>query len=144
MPRTFLVCSLAVAATALGLAGVGMLGAHSGAPGGTATVSACNLAAQQDRGANVVTGATTGDDVLTGTSGPDIIDGAAGNDIIRGRGGRDLLCGGAGDDVFIAGRGGDRIHGDAGTDRVQSIDRRADRVENAAAVLADDSPGSGP
>ena len=123
MPGTALVRSLALAVTALALTGVGVVGAHAGALDGRAGASACNLAAQAHPGANVVTGATTGDDTLTGTSGPDIIDGAAGDDTIRGRGGDDLLCGGDGDDVFIAGQGDDRIHGDAGVDRVRAVDR---------------------
>ncbi len=141
-----LVRSLAAAATALGLAGVGIVGAHAGAVGGHAPVSACNLAAQRDPGANVVTGATTGDDVLTGTRGPDIIDGAAGDDTIRGRGGGDVLCGGDGDDVFVASPGEDRVEGDAGADRVLAVDRGADGATRRAAarppLAARDRPGS--
>ena len=139
MRRTYLVRSLAAAATALGLAGVGIVGAHAGAAGGHAPVSACNLAAQRDPDANVVTGATTGDDVLTGTPGPDIIDGAAGDDTIRGRGGADVLCGGDGDDVFVASPGEDRVEGDAGADRVLAVDRGADGARDGL-LLARHSP----
>jgi Ca2+-binding RTX toxin-like protein len=136
VPSTTLVRSLAVAATALALAGVGVVGAHSGAIDEQAGASACNLAAQAHPDANVVTGATTGDDTLTGTSGPDIIDGAAGDDTIEGRGGDDLLCGGDGDDVFVAGRGDDSVHGDAGIDWVQSVDPDADRLDGVQVVTA--------
>lgn len=129
MPSTTLVRTLAVAAAALGLTGVGLVGAHaSHVIDGSATENACNLAAQLDPGANVVTGATTGDDVLTGTSGPDIIDGAAGDDTIQGRGGDDLLCGGDGDDVFAGGPGEDTVHGGAGIDRVLADDPPAEQV----------------
>jgi Ca2+-binding RTX toxin-like protein len=134
VPSTTLVRTLAVSATALALTGVGVVGAQSGAVDGQATVSACNLAAQADPDANVVTGATTGDDTLTGTSGPDIIDGAAGDDKIQGRGGDDLLCGGDGDDVFIAGPGDDSVHGGEGVDWVQTVDPGADRVDGIQVV----------
>lgn len=128
MPSTALIRSLAVVAAALGLTGVGLVGAHSHAVDGQAPADACNLAAQLDPGANVVAGATTGDDVLTGTDGPDIIDGAAGDDTIEGRGGDDLLCGADGDDVFVGGPGDDTVHGGAGVDRVQADDPPAGQV----------------
>jgi Ca2+-binding RTX toxin-like protein len=52
-------------------------------------------------------GATTGDDTLTGTASNDLIDGLAGNDIING---------GDGDDVLIGGQGADTLNGGTGVD----------------------------
>jgi Ca2+-binding RTX toxin-like protein len=52
-------------------------------------------------------GATAGDDTLTGTASNDIIDGLAGNDTING---------GDGDDVLIGGQGADTLNGGTGID----------------------------
>lgn len=64
----------------------------------------------------VPTGATSGDDILTGTAGIDSIDGLAGNDTISGLAGNDTLKGGAGNDILDGGAGADKLDGGTGTD----------------------------
>ncbi|KQV34914.1 hypothetical protein ASC96_30065 [Rhizobium sp. Root1204] len=59
----------------------------------------------------VPTGATSGDDILTGTAGIDSIDGLAGNDTISGLAGNDTLKGGAGNDILDGGAGADKLDG---------------------------------
>ena len=54
-------------------------------------VGPCQLAAQLNPGANIVTGGPA-NDALNGGPGVDIIDGRGGNDILRGFGGDDVLA----------------------------------------------------
>ncbi len=71
------------------------------------------------------TGASMGDDNITGFSTSDILDGLSGNDIIsglegndqlNGNIGNDILKGGGGNDTLLGGDGQDSLFGDAGND----------------------------
>ena len=64
----------------------------------------------------VGTGATTGDDSISGTSFNDTIDGGPGNDTINGGAGDDSLIGDTGNDSIYGGTGNDTIDGGAGND----------------------------
>jgi Ca2+-binding RTX toxin-like protein len=72
-------------------------GSSSGGGGGTPPGS----------GGGNNSGATIGDDLLTGTSGADNIDGLAGADTINGLAGPDTLTGGLGNDILTGGDGTD-------------------------------------
>ncbi len=78
---------------------------------------------------DVVTLATSGDDVISETGetsryyinagmGNDSVIGGVNNDFLVGGAGNDFLNGGRGDDSFIGGTGNDRINGDVGDDLV--------------------------
>jgi Ca2+-binding RTX toxin-like protein len=73
-------------------------GSSSGGGGGTPPGSG---------GGGNNSGATAGDDLLTGTTGADNIDGLAGNDTILGLAGNDTLTGGIGSDILTGGEGTD-------------------------------------
>ncbi|WP_298303281.1 tandem-95 repeat protein, partial [uncultured Erythrobacter sp.] len=75
--------------------------------------------------AGLSSGATEGNDTLSGTSATEIIDGLGGDDTIRGGGGSDTLIGGDGNDdvrassggqVLIGGSGNDYLRGEANSD----------------------------
>ncbi|MGE5564190.1 MAG: hypothetical protein ACM3ZV_12930 [Bacillota bacterium] len=65
-------------------------------------------------------GATSGNDTLTGTSNNDTIDGLAGNDTIYGLAGNDTLSGSDGNDTVVGGTGADTISGGLGDDILYS------------------------
>ena len=74
-------------------------------------------------------GATTGNDVVTGTAGKDVLCGLGGNDTIRGLGGDDILLGGSGNDKLSGGLDNDIVNGESGLDT-------ADYAASATGVIA--------
>ena len=74
-------------------------------------------------------GATTGNDIVTGTTGKDVLCGLGGNDSIRGLGGNDILLGGPGNDTLSGGLGNDIANGESGMDA-------ADYSASATGVIA--------
>ncbi|MFN8983217.1 MAG: hypothetical protein ACK5X9_11925, partial [Alphaproteobacteria bacterium] len=79
--------------------------------GGNATVIAAQSLVPAE-----ATGATTGDDTLTGTAGADAIDLLEGNDSYLGLDGNDSIIGNAGNDRLSGGNGADSILGGEGAD----------------------------
>ena len=61
-------------------------------------------------------GATEGNDTLTGGLGSELIRGSGGDDVINGGGGTDTLWGGSGDDTLIGDSDYDDLYGEAGND----------------------------
>ena len=61
-------------------------------------------------------GATTGNDVISGTPGKDVLCGLGGNDTIKGLGGNDILMGGSGNDKISGGPDNDIANGGTGAD----------------------------
>jgi Ca2+-binding RTX toxin-like protein len=86
-------------------------------------------------------GATAGDDEITGTALNDVICGGGGSDRIRGGGGNDVIYGGPGGDTLLGQVGADRLYGQGGGDHLRGgdgIDRliggaSGDRLEGDAA-----------
>ena len=74
-------------------------------------------------------GATTGNDIVTGTTGKDVLCGLGGNDSIKGLGGNDILLGGPGNDTLSGGLGNDIANGESGMDA-------ADYSASATGVIA--------
>lgn len=64
----------------------------------------------------VISGATSGNDVINGFDGNDVIHGLDGNDTIYGNGGDDQLFGDKGDDNLQGGAGNDQLDGGIGAD----------------------------
>jgi Ca2+-binding RTX toxin-like protein len=62
------------------------------------------------------TGATNGNDLLTGTAAVDVIDALDGNDTVLSLGGNDRVTGGLGNDRIDGGTGADRLSGAMGND----------------------------
>ena len=84
-----------------------------------------------------MSGATTGNDTLTGTAGNDVIDllagndtylGLDGNDAIQGNDGNDIIYGGNGADSIAGGNGDDWIYGELGNDSIDAGAGTADRI----------------
>jgi Ca2+-binding RTX toxin-like protein len=92
---------IAVAASAVGLAGAGLAGAQVdvGGPIPVQGDARCRLAAEARPGANVIVG-TEQADLLLGGPGVDVIDGLGGGDTILARGDNDVVCGGDGIDTI--------------------------------------------
>src|SRR5260221_270892 len=65
---------------------------------------------------NVITGATTANNILNGNFGDDTLIGGAGGDSLSGGDGNNSESGGAGDDIIYAGLGNDSADGGAGND----------------------------
>jgi Ca2+-binding RTX toxin-like protein len=70
-------------------------------------------------GNNVITGSTTGTNLLSGGEGNDTLTGGSGNDTLNGGDGNDTLSGGDGDDTLNGGGGDDIINaGGSGNDSI--------------------------
>ena len=95
---------------------------------------AARMVASTSRGADLIIGGKSGDD-LSGGLDPDVIFGGRGKDSLKGEGGIDRLFGQAGNDKLLGGPGKDRLNGGPG--RADSCTTKHDRHRRCELAASD-------